>query len=75
MKRRKEKTHEKGTYGRRYDVRALPGARPGVDGVAEVVVDLETKQAAVTLAKDVPDRALADVVTAAGYTVTSVAEV
>jgi copper-exporting ATPase len=49
-------------------------ALAGVDGVAEVVVDLETKQAAVTLAKDVPDRALADVVTAAGYTVTSVAE-
>lgn len=49
-------------------------ALAGVDGVAEVMVDLGTKQAAVTLAKDVPDGALADVVTAAGYTVTSIAE-
>lgn len=43
-------------------------ALAAVDGVAEAVVDLEKKQAEVSLAKDVPDQVLMDAVTEAGYT-------
>ena len=43
-------------------------ALAAVDGVAEAVVDLEKKQAEVSLTKDVPDQVLMDAVTEAGYT-------
>lgn len=43
----------------------------GVEGVAEAVVDLEKKEALVTLAQDVSDETLTGVVTEAGYTVVS----
>ena len=45
-------------------------ALAGVEGVAEVAVELQAKKATVTLAKEVSDKALADAVTEAGYTVT-----
>lgn len=45
-------------------------ALAGVEGVAEVAVELQTKKATVTLVKEVSDKALADAVTEAGYTVT-----
>ena len=43
-------------------------ALAGVDGVAEVTVDLENKKATVRLAKDVSDQTLMDAVNNAGYT-------
>ena len=43
-------------------------ALAAVDGVAEAAVDLEKKQATVSLSKDVPDQALMDAVAEAGYT-------
>ena len=43
-------------------------ALAAVDGVSDVVVDLEGKKATVTLAKEVPDEALMNAVTEAGYT-------
>lgn len=43
-------------------------ALAGVDGVTEATVDLESKKATVTLAKDVDDQVLMDAVTEAGYT-------
>lgn len=43
-------------------------ALEAVDGVASASVDLETKTATVTLKKEVPDEALTEAVTAAGYT-------
>lgn len=43
----------------------------GVEGVAEAVVDLEKKEALVTLAQEVSDETLTKVVTDAGYTVVS----
>ena len=43
-------------------------ALAAVDGVAEAVVDLEKKQAEVSLTKEVPDQVLMDAVTEAGYT-------
>ena len=45
-------------------------ALAAVDGVSAVDVSLENKEAAVTLAKDVPDQVLMDAVTEAGYTPT-----
>lgn len=42
-------------------------ALAGVDGVAEVTVDLENKKATVRLAKDVSDQTLMDAVNNAGY--------
>ena len=48
-------------------------ALAAVDGVQEAVVDLEKKEAAVTLAKDVPDQTLMDAVAEAGYTPVSCA--
>ena len=42
-------------------------ALAGVDGVAEVTVDLENKRATVRLAKDVSDQTLMDAVNNAGY--------
>ena len=47
-------------------------ALEGVDGVTGVEMSLEDKTATVTLAKDVADSALTEVVTAAGYTTLSV---
>lgn len=41
-----------------------------VEGVGAVTVDLEKKQAEITLEKDVPDQVLMDAVTEAGYTST-----
>ena len=49
-------------------------ALAGVDGVAEAVVDLENKQAVVSLSKEVADQTLMDAVTEAGYTPISCAE-
>ncbi|MBR6522282.1 MAG: heavy metal translocating P-type ATPase [Oscillospiraceae bacterium] len=46
-------------------------ALEGVEGVAKVEMSLEAKTATVTLAADVADSALTDVVTAAGYTTLS----
>ena len=46
-------------------------ALAGVAGVAEANVDLQSKTATVTLAGDVADKALADAVAEAGYTVVS----
>lgn len=43
-------------------------ALAGVDGVTKATVDLESKKATVTLAKDVDDQVLMDAVTEAGYT-------
>lgn len=43
-------------------------ALAGVDGVVEAVVNLDTKQATVTLSKDVADAVLMEAVTEAGYT-------
>jgi Cu+-exporting ATPase len=43
-------------------------ALAAVEGVQEAVVDLEAKQATVTLLADVPDQTLMDAVTEAGYT-------
>lgn len=43
-------------------------ALAGVDGVVEAVVNLDTKQATVTLSKDVSDAVLMEAVTEAGYT-------
>ena len=43
-------------------------ALAGVEGVTEAVVDLDSKQATVTLEKDVADQTLMDAVTEAGYT-------
>ena len=43
-------------------------ALAGVEGVTEAVVDLESKKATVTLARDVADQVLLDAVTEAGYT-------
>ena len=43
-------------------------ALAAVDGVQDAVVDLEKKQATVSLTKDVPDQALMNAVTEAGYT-------
>ncbi len=43
-------------------------ALEAVDGVSGVEVSLENKNATVTMAKDVPDKALRDAVTEAGYT-------
>ncbi|MBS5872882.1 MAG: heavy metal translocating P-type ATPase [Clostridiales bacterium] len=43
-------------------------ALAAIDGVSAVDVNLEEKKATVTLAKDVPDQALMDAVTQAGYT-------
>lgn len=43
-------------------------ALAAVDGVEEAAVDLEKKQATVSLSKDVPDQALMDAVAEAGYT-------
>ena len=40
----------------------------GVEGVIEAAVDLDSKQATVTLEKDVADQTLMDAVTEAGYT-------
>ena len=39
-----------------------------VDGVQEAAVDLEKKQATVTLTKEVPDQVLMEAVKEAGYT-------
>jgi len=50
-------------------VRALPDAcAAAIDGVSAVDVNLEEKKATVTLAKVVPDQAMMDAVTQAGYT-------
>ena len=49
-------------------------ALSGVPGVAEAVVELESKKATVTLEKDVPDQVLMDAVTEAGYTPVSCQE-
>jgi len=46
-------------------------ALEAVDGVVSAEVDLETKKATVTLARDVPDEALTAAVTEAGYTPTA----
>lgn len=46
-------------------------ALKGVEGVADAVVDLEKKEALVTLSQDVSDETLTGVVTEAGYTVVS----
>ena len=43
-------------------------ALAAVDGVLEAAVDLEQKQAAVSLSKEVPDQVLMDAVKEAGYT-------
>lgn len=43
-------------------------ALAGVEGVIEAAVDLDSKQATVTLEKDVADQTLMDAVTEAGYT-------
>lgn len=43
-------------------------ALAAIDGVSAVDVNLEEKKATVTLAKDVPDQAMMDAVTQAGYT-------
>ena len=43
-------------------------ALAAVDGVQEAAVDLEKKQATVTLTKEVPDQALMEAVIEAGYT-------
>ena len=43
-------------------------ALAAVDGVQDVAVDLEKKQATVSLVKEVPDAALMNAVTEAGYT-------
>lgn len=43
-------------------------ALAGVEGVTEAVVDLESKKATVTLARDVADQVLLDAVIEAGYT-------
>lgn len=43
-------------------------ALAGVDGVVEAVVNLDTKQATVTLSKDVANAVLMEAVTEAGYT-------
>ena len=43
-------------------------ALAAVDGVQEVAVDLEKKQAEVSLTKEVADAALMNAVTEAGYT-------
>lgn len=53
-------------------VMAVTNALKGVDGVASVEVDLEGKNAVVSLSKDVPNSVLADAVTAADFTVTGV---
>ena len=45
-------------------------ALTAVDGVAQAVVDLERKQATVTLEKEVEDAVLMDAITQAGYTPT-----
>ncbi len=50
-------------------------ALAAVDGVSEAVVDLEKKEATVTLSKDVADQVLMDAVTEAGYTPVSCAAV
>lgn len=46
-------------------------ALAGVDGVSSAEVDLEKKEAVVTLSKDVADQTLMDAVTEAGYTPTA----
>ena len=46
----------------------VQSALEAVPGVTAVQVDLAAKTASVTLAEDVPDSALADAVSAAGYT-------
>ena len=46
-------------------------ALEGVEGVSKVEMSLEDKTATVTLAADVADSALTEVVTAAGYTTLS----
>ena len=46
-------------------------ALAAVDGVSEAAVDMESKQATVTLSKEVEDSVLMDAVTQAGYTPTS----
>ena len=43
-------------------------ALAAVDGVQEAAVDLEKKQATVTLTKEVPDHVLMEAVKEAGYT-------
>ena len=43
-------------------------ALAAVDGVQEASVDLEKKEATVSLSKEVSDQALMDAVTEAGYT-------
>ena len=43
-------------------------ALAAVDGVQEAAVDLEKKQATVTLTKEVPDQVLMEAVKEAGYT-------
>ncbi len=48
-------------------------ALAGVAGVTEAVVDLEKKEATVTLSQEVPDQVLMDAVTEAGYTPVSCA--
>ena len=49
-------------------------ALEGVDGVQEAVVDLEKKQATVSLSKEVSDQVLMDAVQEAGYTPVSCAK-
>ena len=48
-------------------------ALAAVDGVEEATVDLDSKQATVSLSRDVPDQVLMDAVTEAGYTPVSCA--
>jgi len=52
--------------------RHVTNALQAVEGVEDVVVDLEAKSAVVTLASDVADEVLAAAVTEQGYTVVSV---
>ncbi len=52
--------------------RHVTNALQGLEGVQEVVVDLEAKTAVVTLVSDVADDVLANAVTEQGYTVVSV---
>ena len=49
-------------------------ALEGVDGVQEAVVDLEKKQATVSLSKEVSDQVLMDAVQEAGYAPVSCAK-
>lgn len=50
-------------------------ALASLEGVTEAIVDLENKTATVSLAKEISDQVLMDIVTEAGYTPVSCTEV